>query len=221
MEPETDRPVASPERGGALYAGYAVEGGLGVLAVLLAWGTGTPLADAIRFSLPAVAWGLVGTLPMLIALVGLSYVSWPPIVRIREIVRGFARQLLLRASWLEIAVLCLLAGIGEELLFRGVLQTLIAQQAGPWSGIIVGGVVFGAVHFLTKTYFVLAAVVGCYLGWMFVATQSLTAPIVAHAVYDFVALAVVLRAVRGAKVTKQGNDGINEEENRPEGEMNE
>jgi len=197
MEPNANPPTEPPRPERALYAGYAVEGGLGVLAVGIAWAAGIPLADELGFSLAAVGWGLLATLPMLLALLVLTHVSWAPIARIREIVRLFARQLLIGASWLEIATLCALAGIGEELLFRGVIQTLIADRTNVALGVLWSGVLFGAVHFLTTTYFVLAVCVGWYFGWLYVATESLTAPIVAHAAYDFVALVVVIRGGKG------------------------
>ena len=211
MHPEADRIARSNASQRALYAGYAVEGGLGVLAAAIAWLAGIPLAREVRLTGPALAWGLVGTLPMLAALVVLIRVSWRPIARIREIVRTFASQLLLEASWWEIAILCVLAGVGEELLFRGVVQTLIAGWTNPPVGILASGILFGAVHFLTKAYFVLAVAVGCYLGWLYAATGSLTAPIITHAVYDFVALVVVLADVRrgaGTGMGKERNGGI-------------
>ena len=37
----------------------------------------------------------------------------------------------------------------------------------------------------------LAAIVGAYLGWLFVITGNLLVPVVAHALYDLVALAVL------------------------------
>lgn len=196
MEPEPDRRAAPTASGKALFAGYAVEGGLGILAVALGWLSGIPLAREIRPSVRSLAWGLVGTLPMLAVLAVLTHVEWPPIARIRQIVRMFARHLLLRASWVEIAALCILAGVGEELLFRGVIQALLAGWTNQAIGILLAGVLFGAVHFLTTAYFILAVAVGCYLGWLYLATGSLTSPIVAHAVYDFVALVIVLRSVR-------------------------
>lgn len=201
MDPGPNLPRELHNPGRMLQAGYAVEGGLGILAAAVAWLAGIPLLDEIGLSLASVGWGLVATLPMLAALFVLTYVRWEPIARIREIVRVFARQLLAGASWIEIALLCALAGIGEELLFRGVIQTLIAGRTSELVGIVIGGVLFGAVHFLTTTYFVLAVVVGCYLGWLYAATDSLAAPIIAHAVYDFVALAVVIRRERKPPIT--------------------
>jgi membrane protease YdiL (CAAX protease family) len=196
MDADADRLTGPAGSENALYVGFAVEAGLGVVALAVAWLAGIPLLKEIRLSPRSFAWGLAGTLPMLALLAVLIRVEWGPISRIREIVRLFARQLLLRASWLEIGLLCVLAGVGEELLFRGVLQALLAAWTSPLWGILMGGILFGAAHFLTKTYFVLAVAVGCYLGWLYVATDSLTSPIVAHAAYDFVALAVVLRGLR-------------------------
>ncbi len=44
-------------------------------------------------------------------------------------------------------------------------------------------------------YAVIAAVVGLYLGLMFWGTQSLTAPIITHTFYDFIAFEWTRRAV--------------------------
>ena len=53
---------------------------------------------------------------------------------------------------------------------------------------IVLSLLFGLAHALTRTYAVLATLVGFYLGFLFWLTGNLLAPILAHAVYDFVAL---------------------------------
>ena len=204
MDPENGR-TEQPAPEHALMMGYAVEGGLGVLAVVIAWFAEIRLVPEVRFSATTAGWGLAGTLPMLAVLFLLLRVTWPPIARIREIVRTFASQFLQRANWLEIALLCILAGVGEELLFRGVLQELITGWTNEVVGIVLAGVAFGAVHFLTKTYFVLAVGVGCYLGWLYTATRSLTAPIVAHAVYDFIALAIVLHGLNRDQSGEDGN----------------
>jgi membrane protease YdiL (CAAX protease family) len=196
VAPNAEESTKSPPRDSELYGAYAVEGGLGVVALFIAWPTGISLMDKLGFSARNVAWGCLGTLPMLVFWLVLTWCPWRPIVRIREVVRAFARELLLKASWLQVALLCALAGIGEELLFRGALQTLLARYTTEALGIVLAGVLFGAVHFVTPTYFVLAVTVGCYLGWLYAATGSLAAPIVTHALYDFVALVVVLRSVR-------------------------
>ncbi len=96
------------------------------------------------------------------------------------------------ASVLELALISLIAGIGEELLFRGLVQDGLATWLGGTVGICVGvaasSLVFGLAHALTTTYAVLATLVGVYLGILFLLTGNLLAPIAAHAVYDFLAL---------------------------------
>ena len=52
---------------------------------------------------------------------------------------------------------------------------------------------FGLVHAITPTYFVLASLAGAYLGGVYALTGDIAAPIVAHAVYDFVVLLVLVR----------------------------
>ncbi len=86
----------------------------------------------------------------------------------------------------EIVVISVLAGIGEELLFRGVLQAASgpgrrqprvravsrrrARDDGAWR--LGGGI-------------------GGLLGWLAIATGGLLAPIVAHALYDVLALSYI------------------------------
>jgi len=60
-------------------------------------------------------------------------------------------------------------------------------------GWILASVLFGVVHSITPTYAVVAALVGAYLGWLWLWRDNLLAPIVTHAVYDFVALAYLTR----------------------------
>ena len=46
---------------------------------------------------------------------------------------------------------------------------------------------------MTLAYAMLAALVGGYLGWLHLASGNLLVPILAHALYDFVALRLLLR----------------------------
>jgi membrane protease YdiL (CAAX protease family) len=89
------------------------------------------------------------------------------------------------------ALVAAAAGIGEELFFRGLLQAGISDCYGWPAGLILASVVFGLVHFLTAEYALYAALVGAYLGALYVFTDNLLVPIIAHALYDFVALVIV------------------------------
>jgi membrane protease YdiL (CAAX protease family) len=60
-------------------------------------------------------------------------------------------------------------------------------------------VLFGLLHPITPTYAVLAALMGAYLGGVWLASGNLLVPIVAHALYDFIALAYLLAPPPGAR----------------------
>ena len=86
----------------------------------------------------------------------------------------------------QIVLVSVLAGVAEEMLFRGVLQPMI--------GLPAASVIFGAVHIGGRGfigYGVWAACIGAVFGWLMVGTGGLLAPIVAHGVYDAIALAYV------------------------------
>jgi hypothetical protein len=103
------------------------------------------------------------------------------------------RELFPRARLVELAMIAVLAGVSEELLFRGVLQTVVARWTTPLVGLAVASLVFGGLHAISRLYFVLATLIGCYLGWLLLEFDDLAAPIVAHGLYDFVALAYLTR----------------------------
>jgi membrane protease YdiL (CAAX protease family) len=91
-------------------------------------------------------------------------------------------------------MVAVLAGVGEELLFRGVVQAKLIDWTSPAIGVVIGSLLFGAMHALSKTYFVLATLIGLCFGWLAWHYHDLVAPIVAHTVYDFVALLYLSRA---------------------------
>jgi membrane protease YdiL (CAAX protease family) len=70
-------------------------------------------------------------------------------------------------------------------------------MVGDWVAIVSVAVLFGLLHAVNAAYAVLAALMGLYLGWLWTATGNLAVPIVAHAVYDFLALEYILRGRRG------------------------
>ena len=102
-----------------------------------------------------------------------------------------------QATLTQLAVISLMAGLGEELLFRGVIQGKITQvvggPAGNWVGAIVAALLFGLAHSVSLTYAILAALIGLYLSWTWLATGNLLVPIAAHTVYDFVALVYLVK----------------------------
>jgi membrane protease YdiL (CAAX protease family) len=80
------------------------------------------------------------------------------------------------------------AGVGEEWLFRGILQPIV--------GLAIASVVFGLAHVGTARmlpFGVWATGMGFVMGALAIATGGVLAPIVAHGVYDMLALHYIRR----------------------------
>jgi hypothetical protein len=118
-----------------------------------------------------------------------------PLGRLNAAVDDMLLPLFARCSVIQLAFISIMAGLGEELLFRGVLQPLLIGWLGIAAGLCLASLVFGLLHAVTPSYAVLATLVGAYLGWLALATGNLLGPIIAHALYDFVALVYLMRTV--------------------------
>jgi membrane protease YdiL (CAAX protease family) len=135
----------------------------------------------------------VATAPLLLALWWFLRTDWPPASRLVALVTDKLAPLFRGAGVPELALLALLAGVGEEALFRGVIQSALAGWLPVWLALVLTSMVFGVAHWVSTAYAVVAGVVGLYLGSLYLITQNLLAPIVVHALYDFVALLVLVR----------------------------
>jgi membrane protease YdiL (CAAX protease family) len=147
--------------------------------------------------------GCVGTLPLL-AMLRVALLSRRPWwERLRRLVDETLGDWTRAASWGELAALAVAAGFGEELLFRGVAQPLVQRWAGTAVALVAVSLVFGALHAVSCMYFLLATLVGAYLGALAIACDSLWPAILAHALYDFAAL-VALRRRAGRLAAADG-----------------
>ncbi|MBN2475034.1 MAG: CPBP family intramembrane metalloprotease [Pirellulales bacterium] len=184
-----------PPKGFALLAAI-FEGGIAVVAVGVGWLLGRDPLETFRWTAADAGWGILATVP---PLVGLWLCLKCPLRPIAELIRMVDRVLLplfRRCRWTELAVICLLAGLGEEMLFRGIVQRVVAEwiggQPGVWLGLAAAAVLFGLAHRLTSTYAVLAGIIGLYLGWIWLISGNLLVPIAVHSLYDFIALTYLL-----------------------------
>jgi membrane protease YdiL (CAAX protease family) len=192
-----------PQRRRVLWLAIAFEGGLGVFACLLSWLFSEPLAEVVRVNGRDTALGAAASVPMLALFV--VCVRWPlgPLARIKDFADEVVRPLFAPCTVLELALIAMLAGVGEELFFRGFLQGLAGRWLTPWGGLLAASVLFGLMHPITPAYIVLAAALGAYLGWVQLATENLLVVIVAHSVYDWLALLYVAREPRPRSRTAQ------------------
>jgi predicted enzyme related to lactoylglutathione lyase len=132
-------------------------------------------------------------LPLLAGLAWCLRTRWPPVARLMGTIEREVAPVFRGIGVPGLALLATLAGVGEEALFRGVLQPWAAGALSPWPAAVLVGIVFGAMHPVSRTYVLLAALAGAYFGALLVLTDNLLVPIVAHAGYDLVALLVLAR----------------------------
>jgi membrane protease YdiL (CAAX protease family) len=176
-----------------LVLSCVVEGGLLVLAFALGAWLGAPPFAQSSLGVAALAAGLPAVLPLLVLLAFCLRSSNSHCVRIRELLDRSLLPLFEHSSWLDLLFISVLAGLGEEALFRGVLQVAAEPIVGVPGALVLASLLFGLAHAVTPGYVVLAALMGGYLGLLFVWCSDIWLPIVAHAAYDFIALAYLRR----------------------------
>ncbi len=184
----------------------AFEGSLTVVAIVLGWLLGQPPSRTFHFNLHHAAVGVVATLPPLGLLWLCLKLPLPPLKTITQILDEMLVPLFRGCQLMHLAIIAALAGLGEEMLFRGVIQAAIQAEAanefgglpGMWLGLLIAAALFGLLHSITPTYALLAGLIGLYLGWLWLEYDNLLVPITVHALYDFVVL-VYLVKVRGKR----------------------
>jgi membrane protease YdiL (CAAX protease family) len=184
--------------------GVICEGGLALLAMGLGWWLDRPPQRAIGWTFAGAGYGLLASLPLL-GFLGLC-LRFPrgPLADMMEVVDRYLVPMFRPLRVWEMALIAALAGLGEELLFRGVLQGEFARWVhGPQGvlfGLLLASLFFGLLHFITPSYALFAGLTGLYLGGLWLLTHNLLVPIVAHGAYDFLALVYLTRGRRGAAV---------------------
>ncbi len=179
--------------GRILFVAVAFEAGLGVAAVLAGLVLGYSPLGTFEWSGAALVSGLIATVPML-ALFALCWRSdLTPVRRIRERLDELVPLLFGDRSLVTIALVSVAAGVGEELLFRGLLQGMLAGLLGAGPALLIASALFGLGHSITYGYVVLAGLIGAYLGSLWLMTGNLLVPITAHALYDFIAIVAMTR----------------------------
>jgi len=152
-----------------------------------------------RLDATAAGYGILATLPLLGLLRWCLSTEWGPMRRLVGLVEEHITPYLAGASAWGLVLLSFMAGIGEEVLFRGVIQAGLADRLPAWLAVGIAALLFGAAHWVTMSYAVFATLIGAYLGILFLVTGNLLAPAVTHALYDAVALSVLVRLKPGAR----------------------
>ena len=167
------------------------------ILIVLAWAIGALVRispwQEVKLTWLAVAWSVLAALPLLAGLVWTVHTRWSVFVQLRHYVQERVVPLFAGCSLFELALISGFAGIGEELFFRGLLQTGLTGASSLWIGLGLTSTIFGLAHFISLTYAILAALIGLYLGILLIAFDNLAVPMIVHALYDFVALTYLVR----------------------------
>ena len=194
-----------------------VEGGVALAALVVAWLFRVSLRDLFPEAgaplVNAIVRGLLATLPMLVIFWVLIRSDWPMMRQLRDQVELLIDEMFSSRSVAQFATVATLAGVGEELLFRGALQSVFGSWTNPAIGIVISSLLFGLAHALSKLYFIFAVAVGVFLGWLTLRYNDLVAPMVAHGLYDFLALVYLSRC---AKSTTTKPSPLTDEKAHPE-----
>ncbi|MFQ5521183.1 MAG: lysostaphin resistance A-like protein [Candidatus Methylomirabilia bacterium] len=180
-------------RGQIVWMAVIFEGGLLVLGLGLGWWVGQPPFARMSLEWQAIVLGIVATWPPLLGMWWCTRSSWGPLRRLTDEVLDKIVPLFAECSLLELTLVAVAAGLGEEVLFRGVIQSALADSLGPFGALLLASALFGLAHLITPTYAAVATVLGLYLGGLLIVSDNLLPAILVHAGYDLGALLYLIR----------------------------
>jgi membrane protease YdiL (CAAX protease family) len=167
-----------------LLSGLANLTGLTAVAALGFWASGRPPRwTPAQGTSPGFWVGLVATAAAATVVLGevSTLVAW---VYPMPAALAALFQSLSAGPWpAALFTLAFVAPVTEEALFRGLLLRGFTRRWGRWPALVLSSALFALFH-LNVWQAVPAFVAGLYLGGLFLATGSLWAPVVAHAVFN-------------------------------------
>jgi hypothetical protein len=180
------------------YLGCLLEAALVVVAAALGPAFEQPVLQLVHWNWHDGMLGVLGSAPILALFLSALGSRRTPLADIRQLLETVVRPIFDKWPLWQLAMISILAGIGEEALFRGLIQGALAKWLGPAFAVIIGSLVFGLAHPMSWGYVIIAGLLGAYLGWLWLFTGNLLTSMVAPAMYDFTALVYFLRLSRTA-----------------------
>jgi membrane protease YdiL (CAAX protease family) len=176
------------------WQAICVEGGLAVIAILIDGLFNLRLNYWTHFwcDSEALYQIVLGLFPLAVGYFVLQAIPLAALRRVDSLVRQMFWQHMGHWKLWQLALVAALAGLGEELLFRGLLQMGLSSVFDVWWAILIASLIFGLAHAITPTYCFLAFLISLYFGWLFMSTGNLFVPIAIHALYDFFVFLFIL-----------------------------
>ncbi len=170
---------------------FIMEGGAAILALILSWYFAIPLIPLSNDIARDLLLGTLGAVPpfvLFLFLLSPKAEKMQLIGPLRKKVLTEIKSIFDNMHMIDLLIISLLAGIGEELLFRGIVQVKF--------GIVIASIVFGLMHSISLAYVIVTIIMGFYIGSIYQASGSLLVPVQLHFVYDFAALVYLRYFVR-------------------------
>ena len=145
-----------------LVLALLVEGGVFIVALVLARIWSIPLFPLSEHILRDILIGTAAAvIPFALFCFSLSEraKTIPIINSVRKTITVDIRTLFASSTVVDIFLISLLAGLAQEMLFRGVIQAKC--------GIIAASILFGLLHSVTPAYIFLATLIGLYIGLLY------------------------------------------------------
>jgi membrane protease YdiL (CAAX protease family) len=147
------------------------------------WGATFKLRPASIGSMTSAFLLGLGLVPIVALLSRLQGLFWPGDAATEKFMSDLFVPVLQSHPFITPLIVGGLAGIFEELLFRGPIQTALMRKNHPWIAIVITALLFAAAH-LDLHGLGLRAVLGVVLGWVVWRTGSIFPAMVIHGVYD-------------------------------------
>lgn len=101
-------------------------------------------------------------------------------VQTEQVIKGLLQMDHFGEFLANLTIIAILPAIGEELVFRGVIQQqLMRRIRHPWLAIVVAAFIFSVAHFQFEGLLP-RMVLGILLGWLYWKTQNFWVPVIAH-----------------------------------------
>ncbi|MBK7537719.1 MAG: CPBP family intramembrane metalloprotease [Myxococcales bacterium] len=180
-------------------AAAASTGPLGIWPVI--GGAAVVLGGAVLLLDRAASTALLRPTPRLVvlgvvaggAMAAASYLLYPLLTRLMPFIADDTAQLYaaFRAPSPVLASMALVPVIvGEELVWRGVVQSTLVRELGAWRGVVLAALVYALVHAPIGSPVLVAVALLCGLAWgiLRAVTASLVPALVSHLLWDLLVL---------------------------------
>jgi membrane protease YdiL (CAAX protease family) len=181
----------------------AVEAGMGAAALGIGYYFDIPFAKSIHLYPPdwfALGIGAISALIAALIAIFIQRLPFSFTKQLKEDSNRVVSNLLGQCTRPDLIGIAMLAGVGEELLFRGLFQQGLMfavpedwLAAGPWIVTAIVALLFGMLHSISIPYVVVATIASVGLSVLFITTGDLLACILCHALYDLVLLLVLVK----------------------------